>query len=262
MDDYSNSLNVQGNIAQERPTPLLFNTASFYRSRLYTTDIGVNPLLAASDHIFSLVAVLREEVAPDDFARFFKELIHEIKAFDHKAQAANYHEQAVVMARYVLCALLDELIISKWQNNGYPGESLLKVFHQDDSGGERFFVIVDDSLKNIRDRVDLLELIYLSLKLGFIGKYRNRLDELDQIANQLYQVITQYRSNARKNLLVQDKTHENQVVIARKPVHDRIFSVALVAVTLLTVVAIYLGTSLKLNRELAESYSVVNTFGD
>ena len=82
--------------------------------------------------------------------------------------------------------MLDEAIATTpWGAGGaWAKQSLLVTFHNEVSGGEKFFSLLQRVGEDARGNVDLLELMYLCLAFGFQGKYRvveggrSQLDEL------------------------------------------------------------------------------------
>ena len=84
----------------------LSHPQSYYRSKVYTANLGINPLIAAASTLFTLVAKLRESEAYTDINGLYQQLTHEIRAFENNAQAQKYRSDIILVARYVLCALL------------------------------------------------------------------------------------------------------------------------------------------------------------
>lgn len=75
---------------------------------------------------------------------------------------------------YLLCCFIDEAILSTpWGRDfGWATKSFLTLFHQDMSGGETFFKMVQQYLLHPLLHQCELEVAYLCLTLGFMGRYR------------------------------------------------------------------------------------------
>ncbi len=106
-------------------------------------------------------------------------------------------EDALV-ARYVLCTFVDSAVLNTpWgAQSDWAGQSLLVMFHKEVSGGEKFFQILDRIAANPSRYVDLIELIYVCLALGYEGKYRldpNGQARLAELQQSLYRVIREQR---------------------------------------------------------------------
>ena len=81
-------------------------------------------------------------------------------------------QEQVKIASYFLCSLIDETVLNTpWGNQSNWGHhSLLIQFHNEAWGGERFFQILDRLKQQPAQGLNLLELAYLCLSLGFEGK--------------------------------------------------------------------------------------------
>jgi type VI secretion system protein ImpK len=147
---------------------------AYYRSRLLTSKIATNPLVAAASALLSIAPRLRRTSAYLDVHALYQHLVHEIRAFETNAQNQGYRSETIVVARYILCTFLDESILaSQWGALGtWEPYKLLVTFHKESWGGERFFLILSRSSEDPVVHIELLELMYLCLSLGYEGKYQ------------------------------------------------------------------------------------------
>ncbi len=118
----------------------------------------------------------------------------EIKNFERDAQRAGITEKTVFIARYLLCTTIDEFVMSTPWGSGsiWSSQSLLSMFHKETRGGERFFQLLNKLNQDPARNIDLLELLYVCLSLGFQGRYRvlpNGINELAEIRESLYYTI-------------------------------------------------------------------------
>src|SRR3990167_9014247 len=123
----------------------LVHTHSPYYSKLYTSNINVNSLLAAASPIFTLlgrVRILPQYTNPNEL---YLDFVHEIKAFESYAQRLNYRAENILVARYLLASTVDEVILNThWgKESEWREHNLLMFFQQEDWGGNRFFVILE-----------------------------------------------------------------------------------------------------------------------
>jgi type IV/VI secretion system ImpK/VasF family protein len=164
------------------------------QSNAFKTAIGINPLIASAMPLLSRVGEI-EQLSGVTAEQLAQELQHEIKAFENAAHKNNYRSQMILAARYLLCSLLDELIEKFQPQLNWPDHSLLKFFQHETFGGERFFIILKRSFEDPAVYIDLLELGYICLSLGYHGKYQqpSELRELGLFIDQLYQIIEQQR---------------------------------------------------------------------
>ncbi|MGH1373711.1 MAG: type IVB secretion system protein IcmH/DotU [Cellvibrionaceae bacterium] len=169
---------------------------------------GLNPLVNAASTLLTVAIKLRTTLQHDNVVELHKRLTDEIKAFDVRAQQAGAAAETVVSARYLLCTVVDEIVLNTpWgAGGGWSQHSLLSLFHQETFGGEKCFLILQRMQENPSKHLDLLELYYLCLSLGFEGKYKlvqRGHEQLDQIREGLYQTIENHRGHMEQDLSAQ-----------------------------------------------------------
>lgn len=169
---------------------------------------GLNPLVNAASTLLTVAIKLRTTLQHDNVVELHKRLTDEIKAFDVRAQQAGAAVDTVVSARYLLCTVVDEIVLNTpWgAGGGWSQHSLLSLFHQETFGGEKCFLILQRMQENPSKHLDLLELYYLCLSLGFEGKYKlvqRGHEQLDQIREGLYQTIENHRGHMEQDLSAQ-----------------------------------------------------------
>jgi len=196
-------------VTQAHGAPALSNNllfgGSYYRSKIFNPTFGINPLVAAASPLLTLANHLAVSAAPEETHMLQQHLQHEIKAFENNAQSQGYRSESILVARYLLCTTIDEMILeSSWgKNSDWANHLLLYFFHQESDGGERFFIILDRLTADPNIHIDLLELIYLSLSSGFMGKYKNMPDGkelLEQLSNRLFDCIRWQRGELKPEL--------------------------------------------------------------
>ncbi len=193
-----------------RAKSLLPDAHGYYRSKLFISTNSVNPLAAASAALLALATKLRTLPEYDDLPGLQTQFIHEIKSFESNAQNANYRTDSILVARYIICAAIDETIAkTTWENREeWQKLSLLAYFHEENWGGKRVFQILKRISQDADVHIDLLELIYLCLSLGFEGDYNRSFQDdnnnlfLETIINDLYQTIRRHRGHVSKKLLI------------------------------------------------------------
>ena len=132
-------------------------------------------------------------------------LTSEIRVFDSKIRDLGVKPEVAMSARYMLCSMLDETVLNTpWGSDSpWAQRTLLTVFHNETSGGEKVFLILDRMRQAPAENIDILELIYVCLSLGFEGKYRlmNRgRDALEQIREDLFVTIRTVRGEYDRTL--------------------------------------------------------------
>jgi type VI secretion system protein ImpK len=171
----------------------------------FTTDMGLNPLVNAASTLIAVYEKTRTAVSHPDVGGLYQRLINEIKIFEEKTRALGIKPEIVLSARYLLCSVLDEAVLNTpWGGESVWGQrTLLSVFHGETSGGEKSFLICERVCQAPGENLDIIELFYICLSLGFEGKYRlmNRGREpLEQLKDNLFAIIRRYRGDYERAL--------------------------------------------------------------
>lgn len=170
-----------------------------------TFNISVNPLVSAAAPLFSAIVKLKNSAGRRDLVTLRDELTGHLKRFEAQALNEGVENSQVSAARYVLCTVADEAVVTTdWGNEGdWSNFSLLSSFHNETFGGEKFFQLLERLGRNPVKHLAMLELMYICLSLGFEGKYRVQargIIELDGIRDSLYRQIRQMRGDVPREL--------------------------------------------------------------
>lgn len=168
---------------------------------------GLNPLVAAANPLLNLVPQLKATAQIANPAALRDQLTRGIRAFEARARENGAPSEQIIAARYALCTVLDEVAAgTPWGRSGaWANQSLLVTFHNETWGGEKFFQLLAKLADNPSAHVDLLELFYVCLGLGFEGRFRvrdNGLAELHQLRERLAQLIRRQRGEPERELSV------------------------------------------------------------
>jgi type VI secretion system protein ImpK len=209
-----------------------------------------NSLCAAASILLSIAAELRRPHTNIDLAKLRKSLTVEINAFNLKAKNNGIEESHITLARYVLCAVLDEFVLdTPWgANSNWSEYSLLNTFHQDSSGGAKFFAILEKMQQSPAINLDMLELLYTCLSLGYLGKYRitsGGKEQLASIKTTLYRQIESQRGETDLSFTVGPALLDPKKVnkIKRVPV------LRLVIIVVASLIVIFLGFKIIINSK-------------
>lgn len=176
---------------------------------------GSNPLVRIASPLLLLSVQLRHSVTPPDAVQLREQVVSQVRRFEAQAQQAGIVQQTALAARYVLCTLLDEAVLnSPWgEQSGWARQTLLTTFHGETYGGAKFFQILERLCADFSRHIDLIELMYISLALGFGGRYLIEAGgraKLADIQEDLYRRIRAQRAAAAQELAphwrgIQDK---------------------------------------------------------
>ncbi|MEC6746547.1 type IVB secretion system protein IcmH/DotU [Pseudomonas qingdaonensis] len=216
QDDKTVLVDRQGQAPRQVPltdglaTPRLeqLEDRMIYSARLGPAEainISLNTLVAAASDLLSHVVRLKHSDSREDLDALNQTLTHGIKLFEAHALHNGAEPSQVMTARYVLCSVLDEAVVTtSWGNESeWAQMSLLSTFHNETFGGEKFFQLLDRLSKNPVKHLPMLELMYLCLSLGFEGKYRvmvRGMLELEGIRDALFRQVRQLRGDAPREL--------------------------------------------------------------
>jgi type VI secretion system protein ImpL len=163
---------------------------------------GLNPLIEAANPILAAAPQIRQALRHPDPVGLRHRLRSQLDAFERAALAAGIAEDRRFVARYALCALLDDAAGTTpwgrdWLENGLAAE-----VHGDTGAASRFFALLDPMLAQPGVYRELLEFFYVCLALGFEGKYRGEAGRLAlaQTRARLYQIVAARRPPAEGDL--------------------------------------------------------------
>ncbi|SEM60389.1 type VI secretion system protein ImpK [Pseudomonas sp. ok272] len=170
-----------------------------------TFNLSLNPLVGAASGLLSEVVRLKHGAASENVQALNQRLGNDLDTFVTCAERAGVDNSLVMSARYVLCTVLDEAVVTTpWgKESQWSQMSLLSRFHRETFGGEKFFRVLTRLSKDPVKHLTMLELMYLCLALGFEGKYRVQvrgLLELEQLRDALYRLIRQQRGDVPREL--------------------------------------------------------------
>jgi len=170
--------------------------------------IGLNPLVQSASPLLLLIGSVRGTTSSMDVAGLRRHALEEIRRFEEQAHVAGIRNEIVLAARYALCAAVDEAVLSTpWgAQSEWSQHPLLVALHREAWGGEKFFDMLDRISSDPARHIDLMELQYLVLALGFSGKYQMRPrghEELADLQQALYRKIRSERGHAPKDLSLQ-----------------------------------------------------------
>jgi type VI secretion system protein ImpK len=122
---------------------------------------------------FYLLFMIRSRNAPSDAADFMERVRQFLDEFERGAKRLNASADDIFAAKYAFCAALDELILTSGFSirQTWERQPLQLAFFGDHLAGENFFVKLEELRAQGAHRVQVLEVFYLCLLLGFRGKF-------------------------------------------------------------------------------------------
>jgi len=157
-----------------------------------------NQLINISTELLATTLKISSLPKPDNLSTIRELLIKEINDIKIKATDLNYPIAVIDKLCFLYAVVLDEFIIySEWgEKCGWENRPLLSQLFGMRNGGELFFSVAEKAVRQPQKMIDLLEVIYIFLHIGFKGQYRNSgSDQLKAFIHQLEQIVSQYRVN-------------------------------------------------------------------
>ncbi len=160
-------------------------------------DKAENQLINISSDLLTKTLKISTLSEPEDLTLFREQFIQSIN--DIKAQATDLTYPIAVIDKlcFLYAVVIDEFIIyTEWgEKRSWENKTLLSELFGMRNGGELFFSVAEKAARQPHKLIDLLEIIYLFINIGFKGQYREGgAEQLKAFVHQLEQTISQYRS--------------------------------------------------------------------
>ncbi len=229
---YSSSLVSQFPFTNMRRQP-----EGYYRSKLFINTSSENPLISAASPVFSLLERLGLSSTLPPIENIRQNIEHELHAFHSRLTRKNYAEELTMIAHYLLCATIDELIGKNYLRvHGNPIEFVAFTPLSADNQGPQhlFFDIVNHLKEKTNQYLDLIELAYYCLITGFEGEKHLLTDGrqvLENLIEELHQMINLHRVHLPHQPL------KEKITQSQKPTTNKPFILA-IAITISAVLVI------------------------
>jgi len=210
--------------------------------------VGANHLLAAAAPLLAVaIRIGSERGRPPNAEQLRRAMVEAVREFEKRALATGLDTRSLRAARYALCATIDDLVLSTpWGSTStWAAQSLTSIFHNEVSGGERFFEILQQMEQDLGRHNEVVELMYLCASLGFEGRYRvmpRGIAALTELRDSVYRTIRQRRGDFERDLSPRWRGLET----GYKPLIQRVPLWAVAAATLGLACLIYVGFNFSL----------------
>lgn len=180
-----------------------------------------NAILSASSELLALTVTVARMQKPDDLFLFKKAIKRIISDLKHKIAALDYPPSVADKTCFLFCIVIDEQILhSAWgEESSWENQTLVSELFSMRNGGEQFYTVAERALSQPAMLVDLLELIYIFLKIGFRGQYRvHGSDKLEELLKRLEKNIFEHRERAPLTLFeMPEEAAKKAFYKAKKP---------------------------------------------
>ncbi|GAB5378506.1 MAG: type VI secretion system protein TssL, long form [Acuticoccus sp.] len=160
--------------------------------------LNANTMLRASAALLLMLGKLRAGLVRAQSARIMEDVARAIDRFEADMNGAGYSADQAEVAKYALAATADDVVqnIPVDDRRLWTQYSMLSQFFGERTGGIRFFEELNRMKADPLANIDVLELMYACLAVGFEGVHRTSpggMAALQQVQRDLYDVIRRVR---------------------------------------------------------------------
>jgi len=163
-----------------------------------------NPLLAAARSLLRALADMPTALQSTRGEWLKTLLVLEARDFQTICERTNIRPDHILAARFSLCTALDEAANgTAWGQHTWAKNSLLIQLHGENDGGEKVFHLLGRLVEAPAEHMDVIEVIYHVLSLGFRGRYAGQTDghrQLDAVRQRLLHLISGARESVPRDL--------------------------------------------------------------
>ena len=133
-----------------------------------------NRLVNAGAELLAICVSVQRMPQPEDTFQFRQGLKKAITELKQRIALLDYPPSVADKTCFLFCIVLDEFILhSDWgEESGWANHALVSELFGMRDGGEQFYQVAEKALAQPNLLVDMLELIYIFIRIGFRGQYR------------------------------------------------------------------------------------------
>jgi type VI secretion system protein ImpK len=157
-----------------RPPPVAAAPAPPQGVAEAAADLPGPPLAAAAAPLLQLLARLRNTAHPPDAGNLFARTMQAFRGFEQRARDADVTPEQLRPVHYALCASIDDVVLNTpWgAASAWAQRTLVATFHPTIGPEEKFFDVLARLQREPAPNLPAIEIMYLCLSLGFMGRYR------------------------------------------------------------------------------------------
>ena len=209
--DMSEEKEVADDVSYVAEQPPTLAAEPSMQARLVKIKAARNPLLEAAQPLLRALADMPESLKPDEVETLHRLLTREVSSFQSLCNSAQVRHEHALGASYALCTALDEAAHStRWGGGAagggagvWAGRQLAVAFHDDARGGDKVFLLIGRLVAGPDEHIDLLELLYFVLGLGFEGRYATAVSgrrQIETIRHRLFSLLNTSRAEVANAL--------------------------------------------------------------
>ncbi|CAI8695769.1 type VI secretion system protein TssL, long form [Burkholderia pyrrocinia] len=185
--------------------PAAFDPPEDSQARVERVRAARNPLLEVAQPLLRMLADMPASLDSLAAVTGLRQLIaREVTVFGSVCDKASLPWTHLAAVRYALCTALDEAASrTQWGRGIWAEHGLLVAFEGEADGGEKFFLLIGRMAADPDEYIDVLEVMYHILSLGFEGRYSVVPDghrHLEQIRQRLRSLVGDARGTTHAEL--------------------------------------------------------------
>ncbi len=153
--------------------------------------------------IIMLIMQLRNTHEYGESELLRKQIISFLDRMERRAKRNGFNSKEIYRAKFAMISFIDETIMSsEWsQKEAWIAKPLqLQIFNRFDAG-EKFFQLLEKFRSRPYDYINLIEIYYLCLALGFKGKYGlNETENLKVLTEDVFNELKKTLGNKQAEL--------------------------------------------------------------
>jgi len=181
--------------------------------------------------------------------------------FERQALTEGIEQSKIQSAKFAIVAFIDETILgSNWEGKEewLTNPLQLKLFNSFNAG-EEYFTRLKELRQRQRENIDVLEVYYLCLALGYRGKYQLEAPEqVRLIIDDLNQTLNQYLGNYSETLSPNGRPHDAIVNVVKEKIPAWVVVVTAFSIGLFFYIIISYLTSNKANDVIQMISNLMN----
>jgi len=164
-----------------------------------------SPLVMAAAPLLSLCGRIKGQASHADVDTLRLHVLGEIDRFERRITPLGLSARSIRAGKYALCATIDDIVLNTpWGGNSiWTTRSMVGTLFSETWGGDRFFDLLAQLKRDPGNNIDLIELLYYCISLGFEGKYRiapRGASELVTVREDLYRLIRNVRGDFERDI--------------------------------------------------------------
>ncbi len=219
---------------------------------------GQNALVAHAQHIFSKVIEVGAFDVFNDVASLQESFVFMLREYESNLRTEGVQSHHIDQARFLLCSAVDEAILQQeWGlHSTWSQKPLMSIFYASTSGGQDFFEIIHNYLDFDDQGLDVLEVAYVCLCLGFRGELRLQ-STGEEKANQLGAKIVHHLRRRERAKVEAFSLGKERIINEERKFFNHLPLWVFLSLTLAILASLFTYLNIELNKYTNQSFTAL-----